>query len=108
MDHIEPIRSYEELQNTVALGLDLWVLNDFEINIPNLAEWRLKWRLKEPRITEGKHGPMLGTNLIKPSYLICWGIKDAPRNPPEPVKESFLLFHTKEDALLWRSSQSRT
>ena len=104
MDRLEPIRSYEELQNTVALGLDLWVLNDFEVNIPNLAEWRLK----EPRITEGKHGPMLGTNMIKPSYLICWGIKDAPRNPPGPVKERFLLFHTKEDALLWRNFPSRT
>ena len=104
MGHIEPITSYEELQNVIVLGLDLWVLNNFKVNNPNLAEWKLK----KPQLTEGKWGPMLGTNLIKPSYLICWGIKDAPRNPEGPIKERFFLFHTKEDAISWQKNQSQT
>ena len=85
------ITTVKEIQNIVALGLDVWVEPPFGENTA--------WCMKQPHLIQDKWGLMLGNNLIKADYLPKWGIKD-------PNCTALMYIYNGNESRLYNDQQS--
>lgn len=94
----EPIRSLEELRNTIALGLDLWVLT------LDTDGRRDVWKFTQPRLIQGARGLKLGNDIIRDDYIKRWGIEDhgCHHTVHRYGNQRMLLFNESSHAQRWK------
>lgn len=94
---IEPITSLEELQNTIALGLDLWV-----VTLQQSGRHHV-WCLKQPRLVMRARGLAMGSTVITDEYLARWGITDSGNHHTIHTygQTKNFLFNTMVEAEIW-------
>ena len=90
------ITSVRELQNIVALDLDIWVAPPIRRDHNTFLDHA--WCLKQPALKTGPYGLMLGSGLISYDYLRMWGIND-------PRCTAIMLIYDGNESRLYNTQQ---